>query len=232
MSHKISVVIPARNAEKTIHLAIQSALSSDCDDVIVVNDASEDATYDKALAAAQSHPGKVRILWTGQIRAGVCHARNLGISHARHALILPLDADDTLLPESLEAFSMAYQPGKLVYSGWYEGVEEFIPSPPGMLKRKNVAYATWLFEKKAWKEAGGYDPAYNLGAEDYHFMVKLVSMGIEAVRIEAPLYRRAVNIGTRTDVAKHRKACWCSMMADEFPEFIIRGTHYSDPDNF
>lgn len=232
MSHKISVVIPARNAESTIRIAIQSALTAGCEDVIVVNDASEDATYDKALAVAQDNPGKVRIFWTGQIRAGVCHARNLGISHARHALILPLDADDSLLPEALEAFASYYQPKSLVYSGWLEDAKEFVPSPPGMLKRKNVAYATWLFEKDAWKEAGGYDPAYNLGAEDYHFMVKLVNQGVTPIRIEAALYRRAVNIGTRTDVAKHRKACWCNMMAEEFPDFIIRGTHYSNPDDF
>jgi glycosyltransferase involved in cell wall biosynthesis len=224
----VSVIIPARNAVRTIHLAIASALNAGCNDVIVIDDSSEDGTYDAAITAAYQSPGKVRVYWTGGIRAGVVYARNKGILQARCELILPLDADDTLLPESIETYLSHYKPGTLVYSGWLEGDKDICAPPPGMLPRKNVAHATWLFERSAWRAVNGYNPDYNLGAEDYHFMVALVNHGITPICIDAALYRRSINVGTRTDAAKGLKNCWYNMLKAEFPEFMQWGSLYAE----
>lgn len=51
---------------------------------------------------------------------GVCVARNEAIRQAETALILPLDADDYLLPGAVERMAQAWQPGKVVYGNWME----------------------------------------------------------------------------------------------------------------
>lgn len=224
----VSVIIPARNAVRTVHLAIASALNAGCNDVIVVDDSSEDGTYDAAITAAYKAPGKVRVFWTGGIRAGVCYARNKGILQSRHELILPLDADDTLLPESIETYLKHYQPGTLVYSGWLEGDKDICAPPPGMLPKKNVAYATWLFEKSAWRAVGGYDPDYNFAAEDYQFMVALVTSGITPICIDAALYRRTIHADSRTAIAKGTHEFWRPMMKTQFPEFFYANVTLPD----
>lgn len=216
--YPISVVIPARNMAATVGKAIKSALMAGAADVVVVDDASSDDTFSQAVSACSG--GLVRVIQSGKVRAGVCVARNMGIELAREKLIVPLDADDTLLPDSLEYLYSRYVPRALVYGGWIEnGVTREAP-PPEMLNRKNIAHATWLFEKAAWRAVGGYDPLFELGAEDWALMVDLVVSGIKPVHLEGAVYNRAVNVGTRTDSARGHINCIRNLLEARHPEFF------------
>jgi len=97
----VTVVIPAYNAENTIKLTIESALTQSHTDVdiVVVDDASTDSTGELIAREFNSHP-KVTII-TCKVNAGVCRARNSGIRYARSDLILCLDADDILHPNAI-----------------------------------------------------------------------------------------------------------------------------------
>lgn len=95
---RVSVVIPAYNAEATLRQTIDSALRQTFQDieVIVVDDGSTDGT----LAIANSYEDRVRPI--AQSNQGVSVARNNGIAAARGELIALLDADDEWHPQKLE----------------------------------------------------------------------------------------------------------------------------------
>jgi glycosyltransferase involved in cell wall biosynthesis len=92
---RVSVVVPAWNAERHVVASVRSALDQDLADieVIVVDDGSEDETAD--LVAAIDDP---RVVLLRQPHRGGGASRNAGIALARGDLIAHLDADD-LFPE-------------------------------------------------------------------------------------------------------------------------------------
>jgi len=115
---KISAIIPAYNAEKTIGRAIKSVLAQTrpADEIIVVDDGSTDAT----AAAVRSFGDRVILIQ--QPNAGVSVARNTGIKAAAGDWIAFLDADDEWLPEKLKLQSehLARNPNlKWTYSNFY-----------------------------------------------------------------------------------------------------------------
>ena len=93
----VCVIIAAWNAERTIGRAIRSALSQpEVGEVIVVDDASSDATTAVAQAADDGS-GRLTVL-RQECNRGPSAARNLALEHSRADHVAVLDADDYLLP--------------------------------------------------------------------------------------------------------------------------------------
>ena len=96
---KVSVIIPAYNAEKFVKEAVDSALAQtypDCE-VIVVNDGSTDGTENVLRPYIDAR----KIVYISQINKGLAGARNAGIRAARGEYIALLDSDDLFLPEKI-----------------------------------------------------------------------------------------------------------------------------------
>lgn len=102
--NKISVIIPAYNAEKYISKAIKSVLNQVIfvHEIIVVDDCSTDGTSDvvKKLIEEQS----IIKLFKQEMNQGVSSARNRGIQEADCDWILFLDADDECAPSLLKYY--------------------------------------------------------------------------------------------------------------------------------
>ena len=97
----ICVVIAAFNAEATIARAVRSALESrEVHQVIVVDDASNDATAD-AARAADDRSGRLLVL-TLPANKGPAAARNRALDACTCTHFCVLDADDYLLPGRME----------------------------------------------------------------------------------------------------------------------------------
>lgn len=96
----VSIIVPAYNAEKYIHEAIQSVVDQTFQEweLLVVDDGSTDSTA-KTINSFSDE----RIVLIQQKNAGVSSARNSGIELARGKYITFLDADDVLPSKSLEA---------------------------------------------------------------------------------------------------------------------------------
>jgi glycosyltransferase involved in cell wall biosynthesis len=96
---KISVIVPAYNAEATIETALNSILRQSYSDieVIVVDDASDDRT---SLVLGKIKDSRVRLLRHHRNR-GAAAARNTAIRNAKGKYVAFLDADDEWLPEKL-----------------------------------------------------------------------------------------------------------------------------------
>jgi glycosyltransferase involved in cell wall biosynthesis len=93
-----SVIVPCRNAEKTLEAALAGPLSSSLREleVVVVDDGSTDGTPAILERIAASDP-RVRIFRSDG--RGVSAARNMGLDAACGEFVFFLDADDTVEPE-------------------------------------------------------------------------------------------------------------------------------------
>ena len=92
----VCVIIAARNAARTIPVAIASALrETEVAEVVVVDDASTDNTKDVALAADDGS-GRLSVIRL-DVNRGPSFARNTAIKASRSPFISILDADDFFL---------------------------------------------------------------------------------------------------------------------------------------
>jgi hypothetical protein len=101
----LSVLIPARNEERTIGPAVQAVLSSRGVEleVLVLDDHSEDATADVVSAIAE-RDSRVRLLRGQPLPAGWCgkqFACSLLARAACHSFLIFLDADVRVAPDGL-----------------------------------------------------------------------------------------------------------------------------------
>lgn len=98
----LSVIIPAYNAERWIERCLKSALrcSSRSLEVICVDDGSTDGTW-AAMSAIAENDARVKLV--RQSNQGRCVARNAGLAVASGEWVVFLDADDMLIPGSVDA---------------------------------------------------------------------------------------------------------------------------------
>ncbi len=96
---KVSIIIPAYNAEKTISNSINSALSQTYKniEVIVVDDGSSDGTRDVVGSINDS-----RVILIAKTNSGVSASRNIGIEKSSGNYVMFCDADDTLRSDAVE----------------------------------------------------------------------------------------------------------------------------------
>lgn len=231
MTLPISVVIPTYNTPtEQLQRAIESAMNAGANDIHVVSDGSDD-DFDIEQAYPEFLKNGSSVYLHYIPRSGVCAARNYGIKQASGGLIVPLDADDELLPDGLRALYDAEDGFMLIYGGWYEVGQNFLPDetitnfyreppPPEMLARKNVAHATWLFNYDDWRRVGGYDPDFNIGGEDYAFMIALVNAGVKPIRVDVPIYRKHIREGSRTAAARSRYPFIQQLLREKYPTFF------------
>ncbi|WP_456453979.1 glycosyltransferase [Thermococcus sp.] len=96
---RVSVIIPAYNEGERVLVAINSALSQDYPDfeVIVVDDGSEDNTFEAASSVKDP-----RLKVYRKEHGGKAKALNLGLSKASGEIIVTTDADSRLEPDSVK----------------------------------------------------------------------------------------------------------------------------------
>lgn len=117
---KISVIIPAYNAETYLEPCVRSVLQQTYQnlEILLIDDGSTDKTWEvcRALAAADSRVRPIR-----KENGGVSSARNAGIEAASGAMLLFVDGDDELKENGLEALIEAQQrTGADIVAAWYD----------------------------------------------------------------------------------------------------------------
>ena len=93
MNSKISVIIPAYNAEKTIERCLNSVTEQSYTnlEIIVVDDGSKDRTL-SILNAAAKNDRRIKVI--SKKNGGAASARNQGLKIVSGEFITFLDADD------------------------------------------------------------------------------------------------------------------------------------------
>lgn len=94
MNPKLSIIIPAYNAEKTIKRCIQSVLDNAFSDyeIIIIDDGSKDDTA-RLVMELSYLDSRIRLIT--KKNGGVSSARNRGIKESKAPYIMFLDSDDT-----------------------------------------------------------------------------------------------------------------------------------------
>jgi glycosyltransferase involved in cell wall biosynthesis len=90
---RLSVVIPAFNAQSTIEAAIRSAEACGVTEIIVIDDGSSDRT--STLAE------DLGAIVTSVPNGGAAAARRLGVAQATRPIVIFLDADDVLIDDGV-----------------------------------------------------------------------------------------------------------------------------------
>jgi len=196
---KISVVIPAYNAEKYLREAVESVLhqtDAPAFEILIVDNASTDRTAELARELAAQYPC-VQVF--SETKRGAAAARNCGLAHCSGNLILFHDADDLL---ETDAFCALY--GKMQESGadsvW--ALARDFKSPellaPGVLPPLQPAYAgaltgCALFRRDGVDAIGGFDETLPAG-ETIDWMLRYRNQGLPAQTLERVTKNRRIHL--------------------------------------
>ncbi|MFQ5503731.1 MAG: glycosyltransferase [Planctomycetota bacterium] len=173
----VSIIIPCYNYGEYVEDAVRSAVEQTWPnlEIIVVDDGSTDESTIKVLREARWP--KTRIVH--QRNQGLAAARNRGFREAKGDYLLPLDADDMIMPEMVEKCMEAMR--KDSAAGWVYTDIRFFDERNGVHKQEH--YNPWLeltnnhssvcalIRRQAWEDAGGYNSNMAKGYEDWDFWV-------------------------------------------------------------
>ncbi len=178
---KISVAIPAYNAERCLRETLESALNQThpAHEIIVVDDGSTDRTGEIAQSFAS------RIRYIKQNNQGIAGARNTAIKEATGDWIALLDSDDLMLPTKLEkqaALIEAHPDLVVVYSAFTylfeSGATDFVPAFPArklwpaLRYRTPILPSTSIIRRSALEEIGGFIQMYCV--DDWNMWFRLI----------------------------------------------------------
>lgn len=179
----VSVIVPVYNMAEYLHDTLTSVLQSTYVslEVIVVDDGSTDDSALVAEAFVATHP-HVRLL--RQANQGVCYARNAGIAVAQGKYILPVDADNILLPHFIAQAVPILEdaPDTLVVAptierfGTKQGILRLPPFSLQRLAQRNLIDTCALYRRVDWERVGGYCTALQ-AREDWEFWIALLKDG-------------------------------------------------------
>ncbi len=101
---KISIIMPAYNASKTIEDSIQSVIAQSFKDweLVVVDDCSTDGTADLVNKIIKKNKGHEIKLFSNPENKGVAYSRDFGVKVAEGDLIAFLDSDDLWTQDKLD----------------------------------------------------------------------------------------------------------------------------------
>jgi glycosyltransferase involved in cell wall biosynthesis len=184
---KISVVICAYNAERTMHACLESlqALRYPNFEVIVVNDGSTDAT----LEIAEQFSG-IRII--SQENKGLSAARNAGIDAAAGPIVAFTDSDCVVDPDWLTYLAYSFVNGGFVAVGGpnlpppeESRTAACVAASPGgpthVLLNDQVAEhipgCNMAFRKDVLEQTGGFDPVFRAAGDDVDLCWRLQNEG-------------------------------------------------------
>jgi glycosyltransferase involved in cell wall biosynthesis len=193
---KVSAAIATYNRAAMVAQAIDSLLAQTRppDEIVVVDDASTDATWEVLQDIALREP-RLRI-FKQELNCGGVHNSNRAFEETSGDVLAWCGDDDRWLPGHLEqslAFLEAHPEIGLVHSGFTDAVEtvdsvELVPrrlraKTPLVIDRQSLAwymtrYFDWPFHsstlvlrREVWEQTGRFDPAYALADTDWFVRV-------------------------------------------------------------
>jgi GT2 family glycosyltransferase len=191
MTPVATVLLPVRNGERYLSLALDSVLGQTLSDLelLVVDDGSYDATP-AILTSYASRDARVRVLQNDG--AGMTSALNLGLAHCQAPFVVRMDADDIALPDRLmsQISALKRRPDVVAVGGAVEfmnadgrrfatvGYPLENDDANAALARNSVpiVHPAATLRRAAILQVGGYRPvAYP--ADDFDLWLRLAELG-------------------------------------------------------
>ena len=185
-SPRVSVILPAFNAERFVAEAVDSILGQSLAEfeLIAIDDGSTDTTG-SLLAARAAHDPRIRIIARGN--RGLTRSLNEGLETARADYVAIMNADDVSLPERLatQAAFLDLHPAvaavgsqtRLMLADGKAGPATSLPESPAairsfLLRASALAHPAVMLRRQAVLDAGGYRAQIE-PAEDYDLWLRL-----------------------------------------------------------
>jgi glycosyltransferase involved in cell wall biosynthesis len=194
ISQRTSVILPVRNGVPFVEDAIRSVLSqlASDDEIVVVDDASADATRS---VIADMRESRVRVL--DGLGRGVSSARNIGLAAAtgeyiafldhddmwprdRHRILIQALQDDLQLGAVFGRICVKFEPGAIPWT-WILDARH-VP---------NANLGTGLFRSNVLRRIRGFDETLRLGEDiDYFERLREAEMRFDVRDVDGLIYRR------------------------------------------
>jgi len=221
---KVGIIIPLYNYEGYIVNALDSVKNQTYKDLdlVVIDDCSTDRSQIVALDWLEKNHERFNncALIQNIVNSKLSATRNSGFDYLKTPWILPLDADNELLPKCIaRALGIIETSGaalvffhlllfgednayiKKVYGSSVIGGH---PWNPQKLAKGNYIDAMALISKACWAKAGGYDNSLLLGWEDYDLWLRFAEQGFFGINVPETLARYRVHkksmLRTITDI--------------------------------
>lgn len=210
---RLSVLVPAYQAAKTLGAALRStlrALPNDAE-IVVLDDGSTDATAEVANSTGDR---RVRVI--SRPNAGVAVTLNDLLEATDSELIARMDADDIVLPGRFSRQLRALADADAVFTTvvtWGSRVPG-VPRPSSiepssfalhLLLTNPVAHSTLLARRSAITAVGGYRP---LPTEDYDLWLRMAADGARLRRLALPGLAYRMHPAQVTASAQWRRDSW------------------------
>ena len=224
----ITIVVPTRNRRLFLSEAIATVMAQTCADweLIVVDDGSTDDTRRFLEALRDS---RIRCI-AHDTSAGPSMARNAGLAEARGDMVMFLDDDDLLRPDTLERLSDALRahPEALaataacrLYTEDVGSLKVYHPPKPhtGIIWRE-LLFGWWansgqnLYRTSVIRAIGGYDPRY-FNVDDRKLWLQVAWRGeVCVLPFVAMEYRQhARQISKHDAIPAQRQKMWSEFIA-------------------
>jgi hypothetical protein len=223
----VSVIIPCFNHGRFLPECIDSVINQSYGslEVIVVDDCSSDSATIRVIGEIEDHP-MIRVIRLPQ-NSGPSVARNCGIAEANGRYILPVDADNVLLPNAVadlvEQIQSAGEWVGYIYPNYqFFGTRDDYFQPPkfnlALLLAGNYCDTCSLIDRTVFDSGFCYPEDIGLGHEDWDFVLTLAENGIrgEPARAATLLYRK---LGfTRSDAVEYASSAFHEEVERRHPE--------------
>lgn len=241
---RLVIILPVRNAEKTIESAVRSTLRVLPPDsqLYIFDDGSTDRTLD-VLERIQDR--RIEIM-TGGGGAGVAGGLNALMNISDSEFLGRMDADDVCLPGRFKAQMSALKKGvDLVFGGILNFGDGFVgvrPSTPrqfsaefiqiALMVCNPVAHSTMLGRRSAITAVGGYRECR---AEDYDLWLRLAIEGGRLIKLARPVLAYRHHLGQVTAEINYSKSTLAEVPIQESRQglaHLLLGEESRDPQEF
>lgn len=224
---RVSVIIPARDAELTIATQLAATCSQAAPapfEVLVVDNGSVDGTADVVRRLAATNP-QIR-LTSGPLAPNRSAARNLGAAEAHGEVLLFCDADDIVEPGWMRALVQALEhhpvvTGVLVRARHGEATaDDAAPTSTGFRGITCLGSANFAISRSLLLDVGGFSPDFRHRV-DVELSCRLLARHGVQVRVEPAA--RVLYVRRATLRSEARQHFWWSV-ADVHIQKTYRGS--------
>jgi glycosyltransferase involved in cell wall biosynthesis len=197
--------------------------------IIVVDDHSDDPETSAALAELEA-AGDVKVIRL-QANSGPSAARNRALAAATTTYVLPLDADDLLLPHALESMVDQIEAAPPHVGFIYPNPQHFgnrndyveVPAYNlHLLLEGNYCPATTLFDRRVFTAGVAYDERIVFGHEDWDLVLQLAERGVHGEAAHGPTFKYRRRGFSRVNAVEYGPESFQEAIEERHPALYAR----------